>query len=525
MFWIATCLIASIGTIPLHADDAASSPQIEAAVAPRYTDLTPFYPKPLRKRATVKFDEVPLGEVIKWIAKESGIQVVVCETKLGDYGIDIKSELWSGNLQNEPIYVLLADCLDGLELTWYIRNDVLHITTSEHGLSMLSLQVYRVADLVQDGYTRDALLDTLMKIAGSEVRADNWEDNGGYGTVMFAGDSLVVRQTNATHREVAGLLAMLRHHGRQTMVTNSPDYEKLVAAMQRKVSVEFKGTPLNTVLNELGQSAGIPIRIRHDHFVNYGVDVKTETVTLKLENVPLSEVLDDIMHELELAAPLTNNRLTLTTIEHALSDLPFAVYDISDLCQDVDNADALRSVLRYNTGSEERGDNWEINGGVGIMDFPKPQTLVIRNTQATHDEVLDFLTQYRATLPLDGGPVDLDPSRHEIITEYYGLQKEMAADLLRLIPELVEPDSWKPNAAGSEAGFIRLSASEPYTLPREKPDDTPSPSRDRSTLIITHHRSVHDQVADLIKNVREGRGTNSSYDHFGISGFSSIDSP
>lgn len=76
----------------------------------------------------------------------------------------------------------------------------------------LEIRVYSVKDLV-DAVGKAQLGDraaNLVEFLQVEVRQDSWTDDGGYATIQFFRQALVIRHRRAGHEEVAGVLNSLR---------------------------------------------------------------------------------------------------------------------------------------------------------------------------------------------------------------------------------------------------------------------------------------------------------------------------
>ena len=61
----------------------------------------------------------------------------------------------------------------------------------------------------------------------STLSPASWENAGGPGVVSFLGDVIFIRQTDNVQREVRGLLAALREHGRRTFSLDPPQHALL----------------------------------------------------------------------------------------------------------------------------------------------------------------------------------------------------------------------------------------------------------------------------------------------------------
>ncbi|MEZ6056657.1 MAG: hypothetical protein R3C01_08130 [Planctomycetaceae bacterium] len=479
----------------IGADDATTA--IVIAKEPRFVDPTPFYPKPLQKKVTKTFESVSLRKVFDWLSQETGMTVIPDTINLEMSGIDFENETWTDDLQKEPVYILLAR-LEELRVGWFVRNGLLHITSLEHLESQYDSVVYPVGDLCDSGITLEALKATLMHAAGCDADAPNWDSRTDLGSVTFAGESLVVRQTAKVHREIVLLLTAIRKPGRQTFITtDTPNYEVLADAMQKKHHVEFTNCPLELFVPALERMTHVPIRLDKKSIKEQKVDLPTDTTDLVYQNMLLSDVLQIGLAKFKLSPQIRRNRIEIVSNENPSRNLQTALYDIRDICQSQVDIDAIELILKQLGGDSV----WSELGGSGSWSFPKPGLLVVCAEPQTqvHTEILKFLTDYRASLTKPGQTVGDKPTDSTVSTNYYRLPTNLAKELLTLIPELVEPASWQIAPDPTQVGYIRLT---PSIAGPARHSSTPTP--DYSVLIIRHNRSVHQKIHSVILGCTTG---------------------
>ncbi len=78
------------------------------------------------------------------------------------------------------------------------------------------------------------------------------------------------------------------------------------------------------------------------------------------------------------------------------------------------------------------------NGGDATILFPRPQVMVVRQTEQRLDEILALLETYRSALRQS------KPRRHaldpnEVLTYYYRLPTVMADEMATLLPQQIRP--------------------------------------------------------------------------------------
>ena len=457
------------------AADAAATPArkpIEIRDEPRTIDPATLVPKELAKRATVDFSDSSLGEVAQWLRDEQGLAVLFDQEALADQGT-LLSDPVSDRLNDDPLYLLL-NRLAVLNLAWYMEDDILHITSAEEAEQQVITKSYAAGDLFDAGYQADDLLEAM-----TFLDQPSWEDQGGSGSAQFLGDVLFVLQSREVHREVAGLLAALRNHGRRTFVPDPPQNEKLRTALNQVVTAEFRDTPLVAAVQELARQAGADLRLDIRALRELGLRGR-ETVSLSLADRKLRTVLQVLLTNYDLTWALRDGVLWVTSQDDESQQVKAAIFDVRDLCRDESESNALAGAVTQQTAPT----TWEDQGGPGALTFPKPGTMLVVQTQRVLDDILLLLDRYR--------------------------EAPVAEDLAKWLPQLVAPESWqepeRPEAVGT---IIRLaSATAPglaqgsfASVEKETTAETPI---SQAVLIIRQTRQIHEQIEEVIRRVERG---------------------
>ena len=420
--------------------------------------------------------------------------------RLANIGVS-PAEPVSDRLDDAPIYLLL-NRLRSLGLAWYFEDKILHITSAETAQERATTLPYNVGDLLDT----DHELATLEEVIMYTVAPAEWDQVGGAGVINSLGDVLFIRQTDQLQREVQGLLAALRDHGRQTFINDPPQHLLLRQQLEENVSVEFSDTPLEAAIDRLAEITKIDIRLDEPALRKIRVRER-EPVTLKLTDRKLHTVLQAIVLDLDLTWILRDGVLWITSREEAEESLKVAVYDVRDLCRDGGEADALIEAVTRQT----EPDSWDDVGGPGSIEFANSGTMVISHQERVHKEVLNLLETYRTSLRASK-PRQREDDPNEVVTAYYRMHADVARDLSKLLPTLVQPGSWKSNAQPEAPGELYLTASEPdltgiagirgSTVPDEQavePVLTP-----QAVLIIRQTRAAHNEIAETIRRVQSG---------------------
>jgi hypothetical protein len=514
-----TLLLALAASARLLAQPAAAlatAEQSQIADEPKTVDPATLMPPQLAAPATVDFTDSSLNAIVQWLQAEQQVGVLLDTKSLADAGI-LMSEPVSDRLNNDPLYLLL-NRLRSLGLDWYLEDDLLHITTIKTAGERMSTEPYNVGDLFDAGYKSDDLIATIKAAVDGP-----WTGGGEDGrSIELLGDVLFVRQTSPMHREVAGLLAALRQHGRQTLTFDPPLHALLRQSLDQNVTVDFQDTPLSAAVRQLAESSGADIRLDTVSLRASRIRDR-EPVTLKLADRKLSTVLQALLADLRLTWILRDGVLWITTADQAQAFRKTAVFDVRDLCRDESESFALRAAIQNQTKGP-----WQ--GGGGTITFARPGTMVVRHTESALQSVLNLLENYRLALRASKPRQRTEADPNEVLTRYYRLQAGIADDLTKHLPQLVRPGTWKddqhPEATGT---ILRLTSgaelrdAEGNPVIAETGDPGPSGPRalvvNYAVLIIRQTRAAHDEIAKLIDKVEQGDMPEGGGGGFGGGGF------
>ncbi len=500
------CLVCWSPTVGL-CDDKPAANAVEKktpyqfAEGPETIDPATLVPEPLARKVTVEFDEVSLREIGEWIQENQGIPVVLDRVALTDVGIPAGEPI-TDHLDDEPLYLLL-NRLSSLELDWFVSDNVLQITTAEVAEESLSTESYNVQDLLDQGISPDALIETIN--ASTE---GPWEDVDGIGGVLeWLGNVLFIRTTAQQHREIRGLFSALRDHGKATWTYDPPSHAKLREKLQQAVSADFDETPLFLAIRDLAGQAQADIRLRTAALQDVGVH-KREPVSLKLADRKLGTVLRVLLSNLELTWMLQDGVMWITSTEEAEDHLQTVVLDVGDLCSnEAETAELADAVMDQTEGPWE-----DVDGIGGRIVFPLPKTMVVRQTEQVLAEMKQLLETYRRALATSKPRKQETIDPEEVITHYYRLDADIANDLAGILPQLVQPETWAENEQDAPGSIIPVSSGSdlvdaagmtiyPGTKAAKNQDAILAPKR---VLIIRQKRAVHKQIAEIINRVTNG---------------------
>ena len=494
---------ASFGQQPEPKADDKTPKRPEISDEPKFVDPATLVPAKLAVNVTIDFDESSLREIAAWIQQEQKIPVLFDRKALSDENIALGETVTDG-LKNEPLYLLL-NRLRSLGLSWYVADDILHITTLAVADRRMSTESYNVSDLLDTGFKVEDLTATILSTAGGA-----WmEVDGAGGTIEWLGDVLFVRQTARAHQEVAGLLTALRKHGRRTLTFDPPQHARLREALDANISVDFSETPLARAIEQLSEQSGVAIRLDTAALRESGIRDR-EPVSLTLSDRKLQTVLHVLLSDVNLTWILRDGVMGITSIRRAGRHEITAIYDVRDLCRNQDEAYELTEAIQTQTA----GPWEETDGDGGTITFARTGTMAIRHTESGLREVSALLQTYRTAL-LNSKPRKrdvVDPT--EVITRYYRLHAGVAEGLVELLPHLVEPTTWKnaqqPDAVGTILKVVsspELTDAQGHAVQSGTGEAAASAQAlvvARAVLIVRQSRAVHDTIAETITRIENG---------------------
>lgn len=477
---------------PLLAQDKPEEPKPPViSDEPKTVDPATLMPKPLAAKGTVKFEGQSLLEMAKWFATEHDLKVLFDKRSLDNVGVPLGEPVYD-HLDDEPLYLLLGR-LKMMDLAWYFEDGLVRVTNQEDAESRGSTVPYNLGDLIDAGFSRDDLTDTII----STIDSDTWAENGGgESDIQWLGDVMFVRQTGESHRRLNGLLTALRKHGRQTYIFDPPQHIALREKLDQPISIKLDQVPLVVAVQELAKASGVDLRLDKRALKDVGVSER-EPVTLDLEDRQLRTVLQVALGDFDLTWLMRDGVLWVTSKKQANSLLKTAVYDVRDLCRDEAEGDALTAAIY-----SQMPENWaDSGGGEADLRFAKDGTMVVSQTESGHEELLALLQRYRAALRVSKPREEDKPDLQEVLTKYYRMPSQIAQGLARALPELVAPTSWKTDDRPEGVGTILV-------LPSDS-EVTQGPDKSalvvpQSVLIVKQTRENHEAIADRIQKVRHG---------------------
>ncbi|RMG36532.1 MAG: hypothetical protein D6725_10405, partial [Planctomycetota bacterium] len=157
-------------------------------------------PEPLTEPTEFEFADTPLVDACNFIAYQHRIEIRVDRKALEEDGLD--NPRVNEAIAGLPLHRALTIALRPLNLTWYVEDGLVYVTTPEAYRRHLVTESYDVTPLMRAGIDAQRLRELLL-----QCTSGTWSTDAG--TVSFVGNVLVVRQTYHVQCEIADLLRSL----------------------------------------------------------------------------------------------------------------------------------------------------------------------------------------------------------------------------------------------------------------------------------------------------------------------------
>jgi hypothetical protein len=411
----------------------------------------------------------PLLEVLEDLSRKHHIPIAPCQPKLDEAAIDLKTPL-TLKMKGATLRAALHSLLEQAELAYVISDDVLQVTTPEDAGSRMRTVVYDVRDLVivKEGIDFDFLIELIT----TTVNPDSWDDTGGPGSLQDLPPYwLALRQSDSMHADVALLLSQIRAALRQrdgehpAPLQPPPAEQKIAAALDREIKLDYQGLKLQQVASDLAERTGVNVRLDERNLNEAAVPTDTP-ISCHIPSLPLKLALrqlleDEHLAEAGLAWTMRDECLVLTTNEVANYERELLVLDVRGLAgQGEENVtfdeDYLAQLLQTSFQSEFQnlGDNCSFFEGLLVVAAPREIDTQMQNLMVALEQYRDesLLARQKGTthikpFSIEVGEANLSPDallmRINPVEDLLGSEGSLAMDELRIaVTDIVSPDTW-----------------------------------------------------------------------------------
>lgn len=461
--------------------------QVPHAPAPPYAiDARDYLHPKLSQQTTHVFNEASLQEVANWLSQQTRFLVIIDE-----HAFQTKQQLLStpitDQIKDVPIYRLL-DRLAVRGIDWELVEDIVYIRPMDDKVRYYTEQYY-VGGLLEQGFNGEKL-QQLMEELGTFTSKSEAEEPA----VDLFGEMIFVRDNHNAHRHFACLLAALQNPAKRVLINEPLEHQLIQEALERKTTVRFQGTPLITAIQQISQKENIDIRLDEEALLRIGKSLRIP-INLEIQDHKLRGILNAIASQQRMSWVIGDGVLWFTTPKAADVPRKMALYDVRDLCINDEESLALRDAVMRQLTPED----WIDAGGSEIITFPKAGLMVVTHKETHLDSLLKLLDQYRsAILSFKRKPSpEADPDGME--TRYYRMPTDVATELVKALPELVDPSSWLTSDNPQGWGTIRALKS--------WSDERAASNEPCSVLVILQKRKIHAEIQKLLTNIRFGDAT------------------
>ena len=439
------------------------------------------------KPQTVQFKDTSISEVADWIREKTGLNVVMDSRSLEAAGI-LSSEPINDSLTAAPMYLLL-DRLANQKIQWSATGGIITLYAAKDQRAVYAVQ-YNVGELLDAKFKGEALVGAIE----STIDPDSW--SAGNASAVLLGDILFLRQSARNHRLVAGLLAALKSPSRRIVIDQPKEHDTLQTQLGHVISIDAKDKPLSAVVTQLAELAKIDLRLNRAA-LSAALISERIPVTIQITNQKLSAVLDILTTQYSLAWHMRDGAVWVTTAGDITEHPTLAVYDVRDLCLNMDESQSLQSAIEQQAMPE----SWD----TGVMTFAKSGVMVVRQSEAIQSAVLGLLDDYRLALRNSKRRIAPEEDPEVVEIKYYRMPTAVADDLAEELPTLVAPLTWKSDAQPTGVGTIRRLRSwdQAARTPNNK-DSATEPLISYSVLVIEQRRKVHREISKTLERIERG---------------------
>jgi hypothetical protein len=279
------------------------------------------------------------------------------------------------------------------------------------------------APSVADTQQLDTWAKEIAALLPQMVAPESWQGPG-KGAARAAAASIVVRQTEELHQQIAKLLqeiipdhlgklpptneasARLAVPGPQlnwpceaegTLINREAELEK---ALEQKVDLELKDTPLGDFLATIKQDYRVPVLIDQKALSDAGVGTDVP-ISRDVRGLTLRAALKLVLRDLDLTYVFRNEVLFITSRVEEEQMLTSKVYPVFDLVVRSPDAPPVGPAVDYQPlirglTSTIAPVTWDEVGGPGaVTPFANSGALVVEQTTEIHEEIADYLQALR----------------------------------------------------------------------------------------------------------------------------------
>ena len=306
--------------------------------------------------------------------------------------------------------------------------------------------------------------------------------------------------------------------------------QKIYQILEQPITLNTGGRkPLRAVVDELMKQTQMNIVIDNQAIADNGMtDETTSDLYVEvnaLNEIKLRSALNMMLDQVSLAYTVRNESLYITTPKRARAELKYKAYYIGDLVIQHENAPRIRP----KTGMERYKEAMDIalrrNTGFGVSSaMQAPVQPVSMNNGFNDQSGMSRMPSNILAQTLDSGYRPGGYGGYNGYSDFgqQGNDRNGAAggganfgDLMSLIMETIDPDSWRGGGAGgmggtggrgggaSGGGLMSTGTTDGGASTTSEGEATIRPFQNTLTFIIRQTEENHQKIADLLKQLRK----------------------
>ncbi len=319
----------------------------------------------LSKPVTLRCDDVPLATAFASIAEQVGVAIHLQRKALEDVNIPPDTPI-TLDVKEVQLRSVLALICDQHGLDWLERENALLITSFDAAREQTQTRIYDIGELL--ALRRDVgqpEATSLERLIIQQVATNEWNEEGGQGTLSLLDQSLVVRQTPRVHDQISSFLSALKRQLLQDPkeqalapmdVTPYPKVLRQLKLAMRKPLGEMEVTdaPLVDIVRLLSERAGVVIHLDQKALDDSSIPLDSP-VSFSFKDATLHSVLDSLADHVGLMWAYRNEAILITPADRVAEYSKVRLYPVGDLVGlgleqvDWDRMDRVRQVLLHST--------------------------------------------------------------------------------------------------------------------------------------------------------------------------------
>lgn len=191
----------------------------------------------------------PLKDVLRHLAQQHEVPIVVDQIAWDELGIrdyepvnlpplgadkdrGNRYPFWTDSL---TLAQILDVVLDEPELSWYVRDGIITVTSPDAQRRFLFPRSYDIGVMRRSGVSAETFIDVLQK----HTNADWEKSDGNGGRISVVGNVLTVWQNYQVHRQVRGLLLKLAEPGESPWIEYTEERRRLAAILRKPTRANY----------------------------------------------------------------------------------------------------------------------------------------------------------------------------------------------------------------------------------------------------------------------------------------------